>query len=202
MIRNTVKTRQSWWPFRGCVAGKRMVFVASVLNRVFILCESVLNRVYNFVWVSQWVCPNYSQISPWGQLAITDTPIKRTAAKSPAKTNHRRLTEINFRYYGLSLKRTLTRGPKRNDYNVNLLYCNCQKKGGNFVSGPVLNRVIKSKVVQVSNPQWLIGRIPPPPPPPGLQYVWVELAEMSLNVILLWVNHSEFLLRCTVYHKW
>ena len=131
MIRNTVKTRQSWWPFRGCVAGKRMVFVASVLNRVFILCESVLNRVYNFVWVSQWVCPNYSQISPWGQLAITDTPIKRTAAKSPAKTNYRRLTEINFRYYGLSLKRTLTRGPKRNDYNVNLLYCNCQK-GGEF----------------------------------------------------------------------
>ena len=111
MIRNTVKTRQSWWPFRGCVAGKRMVFVASVLNRVFILCESVLNRVYNFVWVSQWVCPNYSQISPWGQLAITDTPIKRTAAKSPAKTNYRRLTEVDSHYYGLSLRRTLSRAP-------------------------------------------------------------------------------------------
>ena len=37
-----------------------------------------------------------------------DTPIKRTAAKSPAKTNYRRLTEINSRYYRLSLKRTLT----------------------------------------------------------------------------------------------
>ena len=98
------------------------------------------------------------------------------------KISYRCVTEINSRYYGLSLKRTLTRGPKRNDYNVNLLYCSCQKKGGNFVSGPVLNRVIKSKVVQVSNPQWLIGRIPPPP---GLQYVWVELAEISLNVILL-----------------
>ena len=131
------------------------------------------------------VCPNYSQISPRGQLAITDTPIKRTAAKSPVKTNYIRLIEINFRYYGLSLKRTLTRGPKRNDYNVNLLYCNCRKKGGNFVSGPVLNRVIKSKVLQVSNPQWLNCRILPPLPPPGLQYVWVELAEISLNVILL-----------------
>ena len=29
---------------------------------------------------------------------ITDTPIIRTAAKSPAKTNYRRLTEINCRY--------------------------------------------------------------------------------------------------------
>ena len=72
------------------------------------------------------------------------------------------------------------------------------KNGVHFVSGPILNRVIKSKVWQVSNPQWLIGRIPPHAPP-GLQYVWVELAEISLNVILLWVNDSEFLLRCTVF---
>ena len=41
-------------------------------------------------------------------LGITDTPIIRTAAKSPAKLNYRRLTEINSCYYGLSLLRTLT----------------------------------------------------------------------------------------------
>ena len=53
----------------------------------------------------------YSQLSPCGHSAITDTSIKRTAANSPAKTNYRRLTEINFRYNGLSLMRTLPRGP-------------------------------------------------------------------------------------------
>ena len=53
----------------------------------------------------------YSQLSPCGHPAITDTPIIRTAAKSPAKTSCRRLTEINSRYYGLSLMRTPPRGP-------------------------------------------------------------------------------------------
>ena len=42
---------------------------------------------------------------------MTDTSIKRTVTKSPAKTNYRHLTEINTRYYGLSLIRTLPRGP-------------------------------------------------------------------------------------------
>ena len=50
----------------------------------------------------------YSQLSPCAHLAITDTPIKRTAVKSQEKPNYRRLTEINSRYYGLSLMRTLT----------------------------------------------------------------------------------------------
>ena len=36
----------------------------------------------------------YSQLSPCGHLVITDTPIIRTAAKSSAKINYRRLTEI------------------------------------------------------------------------------------------------------------
>ena len=53
----------------------------------------------------------YSQLSPCGHLALTDNPIIRTAAKSPAKTNYRRLTKINSRYYGLSLLRTCIRGP-------------------------------------------------------------------------------------------
>ena len=54
----------------------------------------------------------YSHLSPCGHLAITDTPIIRTAAKSPIKTDYRRLNEINSRYYGLSLLRTLTCGPE------------------------------------------------------------------------------------------
>ena len=53
----------------------------------------------------------YSQLSTCGQPALTDTPIKQTVAKSPAKTKYRRLSETNSRYYGLSLKKTLTRGP-------------------------------------------------------------------------------------------
>ena len=47
----------------------------------------------------------YSQPSPCGHPVITDTPIIRTAAKSLAKINHRRLTEKHSRYYGLSLMR-------------------------------------------------------------------------------------------------
>ena len=38
-------------------------------------------------------------------------PEIRLTAKSQAKINYRRLTEMNSRYYGLSLMRTLTRGP-------------------------------------------------------------------------------------------
>ena len=45
----------------------------------------------------------YSQLSPRGHHTITDTLIIRTAAKSPAKIEYRRVTEINSRYYGLSL---------------------------------------------------------------------------------------------------
>ena len=55
---------------------------------------------------------DYGELSPCRHLALTDTPIIRTAAKSPTKINYRCLTEINSRYYGLSLLRTLTRGPE------------------------------------------------------------------------------------------
>ena len=58
-----------------------------------------------------------NSLSPCVHLAITDTPITRTAVKSQEKTNYRRLTEINSRYYGLSLMRTLTRGPYGVRYN-------------------------------------------------------------------------------------
>ena len=55
--------------------------------------------------------PKYSQLSPWGCHAITDTPIIRATTKSQAKINCRHLIEINSRYYGLSQIRTLTQGP-------------------------------------------------------------------------------------------
>ena len=42
---------------------------------------------------------------------MMDTLIIWTAAKSQAKINCRRLTDINSRYYGLLLMRTLTQGP-------------------------------------------------------------------------------------------
>ena len=48
------------------------------------------------------------RLSPCGHPAITDTPIIRTADKFRAKINYRHLTEINSRYYGLLLQRTLT----------------------------------------------------------------------------------------------
>ena len=60
----------------------------------------------------------YSQLSPCGHLAITDTSIIRTIAKSPAKIDYRHLTEINSCYYGLSLLRTLTHGPEGVDCTV------------------------------------------------------------------------------------
>ena len=79
---------------------------------ILILSRAALNFLYIYDnRRSLNVFPGYSQLSPCGHPAITDTPIIRTAAKSPAKINYRRLTKINSRYYGLSLMRTLTRGP-------------------------------------------------------------------------------------------
>ena len=65
----------------------------------------------------------FSQLSTCGHPAITDTPIIRTAAKSQAKTTYRRLTEINSRYYGLSLMRTLTQGPYSICYKGRSFHC-------------------------------------------------------------------------------
>jgi len=52
-----------------------------------------------------------SQLSPYGHPTITDIPIIRTEAKSQAKIDNRSFTEINSRYDGLLLMRTLTRRP-------------------------------------------------------------------------------------------
>ena len=50
----------------------------------------------------------YSQLLRCRRPVITDTLIIQTAAKSHTKTNHRFLTEMNSRYYRLSLIMTLT----------------------------------------------------------------------------------------------
>ena len=60
------------------------------------------------VGVAYYRKTNVQSLSPCGHPAITDTPIIRTADKFRAKINYRHLTEINSRYYGLSLQRTLT----------------------------------------------------------------------------------------------
>ena len=60
----------------------------------------------------------------WGYTVnsrLADTAIKRTAAKSTAILNYRRLTEINSRYYGLLLMRTLAQGR----YNVRYKGVDC-----------------------------------------------------------------------------
>ena len=59
--------------------------------------------------------------------AIMGTLIRQTAATSLAKTNYRHLTEINSRYYGLSLMRTLLRRPYSVCYKRSWLYSICNR---------------------------------------------------------------------------
>ena len=68
-----------------------------------------------------------------------DTPIKRTVTKSLPKTKNKCLTEINSRYYGLSLKRTLTWGPCSVCHEGswlesfrNEIDCSSWKRGGDY----------------------------------------------------------------------
>ena len=64
----------------------------------------------------------YSPLPPCGHPTITDTELTWTEAKSPAKTDHRCLTEINSNYYRFSLTRTLTRAPYSVHYKESWLY--------------------------------------------------------------------------------
>ena len=73
-------------------------------------CYRVRNKIPTLLSFIIDFC-NTAELSPCGHLAIMDTPIKRIAARSQAKINYRRSTEINSSYYGHSLMRTPTRGP-------------------------------------------------------------------------------------------
>ena len=86
--------------------GKRHVFTAKSFDKLLELVKALRKKA-----CSGKCAILYNLFSLCGHSGITDTPIKRTVAKSPAKANYRRLTEINSRYYGLSLIRTLTQGP-------------------------------------------------------------------------------------------
>ena len=100
-----------------CIWGTEIAFERKKQKYNIVYAQKYLSysihEFYRFLYY-RWAklsLAKYSQLSPCGHLAITDTPIKRTAAKSQEKPNCRRLTEINSRYYGLSLMRTLTWGP-------------------------------------------------------------------------------------------
>ena len=67
-----------------------------------VTCEFEVDFMKSFSWRSNQRIVNFR---------LADTAIIPTAAKSQAKINFKRLTEINSRYYGLSVMRTLTRGP-------------------------------------------------------------------------------------------
>ena len=68
---------------------------------------------------------------------MTHTPIIQTAAKSKAKIIYRQLTEINSCYYGLSVMRTLTRGPNSVRHKGSWLYSE--------KITPLLNSVVTNK---------------------------------------------------------
>ena len=76
--------------------------------------------------VSKGISYSYDQHCT-AHLAITDAPIIRTAAKSQAKINSRRLTAINFRCYGLSRFRGGSRMFFRRGCTRLLLYFNTNK---------------------------------------------------------------------------
>ena len=61
----------------------------------------------------------YSQLSPCGHPAITDN---KDSSLIPGKKNYRRFTEINSRFYGLSLIRIRMRGPYSVRYKGSWMY--------------------------------------------------------------------------------
>ena len=75
----------------------------------------------------QSILVEYSQLLPCRHPAIMGTLIRQTAATSLAKTNYRHLTEINSRYYRLSLMRTLLRRPYSVCYKRSWLYSICNR---------------------------------------------------------------------------
>ena len=86
---------------------------------ISLLCKLLLKLVYaslnqTFSYISNPSRPTmysvnkYSQLTPCRHLAITDTPILRTATKTPAQIYYRCLTELNSCNYGLSLVRMVS----------------------------------------------------------------------------------------------
>ena len=86
--------------------------------------QTRMRWIYNS---KQSILMEYSQLLPCRHPAIMGTLIRQTAATSPAKTNYRHLREINSRYYGLSLMRTLLRRPYSVCFKRSWLYSICYR---------------------------------------------------------------------------
>ena len=86
-----------------------MIQIITRFNKIFTTNQCVCFFLISVYWISFMTSVgNYSQLSSCGHCAIRDTLIIWRAAKSQEKI---RSTEINSRYYRLSLMRTLTQGP-------------------------------------------------------------------------------------------
>ena len=79
-----------------------MSFQFQMNKKERVICEFEVDLKKSFSWHSNPRIVNFR---------LADTAIIPTAAKSQAKINFSRLTEINSHYFGLSLMRTLTGGP-------------------------------------------------------------------------------------------
>ena len=87
-----------------------------VINYTFIIGSKVKAKKFPIILLCTCRIPkrvtknfiknHFSHLSPCGHPIIMDTPIKQTVAKPLAKTNYKRLSEINSHYYRLLLKRT------------------------------------------------------------------------------------------------
>ena len=94
------------WKNKKCRLGLTFNFSPRVI--FFWVAIFAHNSIFHsFYLPSEGSTVNYR---PCSHPAITDTPIIWTAAKSQAKVDHGCLTEINSRYYGLSLMLLLTQG--------------------------------------------------------------------------------------------
>ena len=90
----------------GCSLSSELIVIVANFCPRSALFSALLVEAKEFEYI-------YSQLSPYGHLAIADTPIIRSAAKSRAKINYRRLSQT------FSLLRTLA----NEDTNWRSLQC-------------------------------------------------------------------------------
>ena len=88
------------------------------------LCTTTMVPLDIFIHFSRLTEIHSRLAIPCLAFSLSRHPDNTAAAKSLAKINYRRLTEINSHYYGLSLLRTLKRGPEG--------VCNKQIKGVDY----------------------------------------------------------------------
>lgn len=99
----------------------------------------------------------YSRLSPCGRLAITDTPPLKTRVSPPGEI-HKEMTEINSRYYGLSLLRKCRHfhAPPPIPQRDILLFFFSRNKGHLSTSSKILTHMIKSDITTKENKQTVL----------------------------------------------